>query len=349
MNDKYSFTPTLSILPNQISLYNTVLKRNLDTDEFEPIKKRKSAFVVFDGDMNVVSSNSKKFHDFKLSENATRTMRKKINWLFYLSKPKSIRTIKGTNIYNFRTSFVTLTLPSEQTMPTTVLNDKLLNNFLTEVRRQTGMTNYVWRLEFQKNLNAHWHLVSDTYLDYFLIRNIWNRLLKKEGLILEYHNKFKDMTLSDYVKLRNKDKATPYDVCCKDYAKGKSQNWQNPNSVSVESIINSNNISAYISKYFGKNQDEITLRNPHDNEENSKNIRLWFCSRSLSKLDSFKEYKDVIVFPILDFLEKTKGVKKVNYDYCTSFYYKISDLQIEAQVFLNETLAEKHHYKAWLE
>lgn len=351
MENQYSFTPTLSILPNQTSLYNTVLKRNNDTDTFEPIKKRKSSFFVFDDDMNVISCNSKKFHDFKLSDNAYRTLKKKINWLFFLAKPKKVKTYKGVDIYNYRTSFITLTLPSEQTVPTSELNDKLLNNFLTEIKKRTKMTNYVWRLEFQKNGNAHWHIVTDTYLDYFLIRSIWNRLLKKENLIQPYTDKFTNMSLSDYVALRNTQKATPFDVCAKDYAKGKMEKWSNPNTVSVESIINSNNISAYISKYFSKSEDDNTIRNQYDNEENSKNIRLWYCSRSLSKLNSFCEYKDVIEFPIIDFLNNCKKVKKVVCDYCTNYYYRISELEKDAQDYLNSILfgyAEKTNYAPWL-
>src|SRR3546814_20465939 len=77
-----------------------------------------------------------------------------------------------------------------------------------------------------------------------------------------------------------------FEDVAKSYAAGKKSNWEQPNSVDVVSVNSKKAIANYISKYFGKSPDGTTLKNDLDDDDNTANIRIWFCSRSLSKLNT---------------------------------------------------------------
>src|SRR3546814_2854356 len=77
-----------------------------------------------------------------------------------------------------------------------------------------------------------------------------------------------------------------FEDVAKSYAAGKKSNCEQPNSVDVVSVNSKKAIANYISKYFGKSPDGTTLKNDLDDDDNTANIRIWFCSRSLSKLNT---------------------------------------------------------------
>lgn len=324
--DKYVFIPSFSLEPNKVVSYNSVFVRDYENEELRHIaslrNKKLNKFI------NINSSKiiKKDFHNFKISENAYRNLKRKINWLYYLSKSKKVKTYNGKEIYNFKVAFITLTLPAKQKTPTATVTKELLNNFLTEVRQRTEMINYVWRLEFQKNGNVHYHLITDTYLDYFFIKKIWNRLLKSKGYIKEYQEKMNRLTLSEYNNVYNQNSKIEFNKMAKRYARNKRENWSNPPSVDVKSVISDKAIANYISKYFSKNSIGETIKNELDNEGNSKSLRLWYCSRSLSKMKTISNFCEAVlydIFAIVSFAEKTT---KIIGKYATSIYFEIKEL-----------------------
>lgn len=60
-------------------------------------------------------------------------------------------------------------------------------------------------------------------------------------------------------------------------------------------------------------KSDKTKCNELDNENNSFSIRLWYCSRSLSRLQSINDYKENI---LIDWFELLKGVDKVKQVIC---------------------------------
>lgn len=160
--EPFSVVPKFSLEPNKLCLYNRVFKRGGASDTRVVSMVEKSKPTV-----------KKSFHNFRISDNAFRTMKRRINWLYYLSKSRYKKTISGKEIYNFKMSFITLTLPSVQVHPTKIITEKILNHFLTILRQKYNMQNYVWRLEFQNNGNVHYHLVTDSYVDFFVLRSNW--------------------------------------------------------------------------------------------------------------------------------------------------------------------------------
>lgn len=328
------FLPSFSLQPNKLSSFNSVFVRDRLNEKITSIKEgTKTRATKF---ANIANSNhvTRSHHNFTISDNAFRNLKSKINWLYYLSKSKKIKTYNGKDIFNFKIGFITLTLPSKQNTCTKDVTQSLLNPFLTEIRQRTGMENYVWRLEFQKNGNVHYHIVTDTYLDYYLVKKIWNRLLASKGYIKPYQDKMNKLLLSDYIELYKYNTNYQYSDLVKNYARNKRENWTQPNSVDVKPVVSNKAIANYISKYFSKDSDENPIKNELDTDENSENLRLWFCSRSLSKLKSVTNFCEAVDYDIFSIISFADNVKRVLLKYCTMFYFEISTMSGHARKWI---------------
>lgn len=347
--DPYIVLPCFSLEPNKLASFNRVFRKSQLKKEWEISQKLENDI---DGSFAMELAETRKknefyqtkktikrvFHNFSLSDNAHRTLKRKINWLFYMAKSKQIKTYNGKAIFNFKVAFVTLTLPATQKTSTKDITSTLFNQFLTEVRQRTKMENYVWRLEFQKNGNVHYHLVTDTYLDYFFLLPIWNRLLSKAGYIQEYSAKHKNMSLAQYNQAYNNQGKTPFETMAKRYALGCKNKWEQPNTIDVKSVISKKSIANYISKYFSKNPDGGSICNVLDNEENSKSLRLWFCSRSLSKLESITDYCEAVKYDIFAMVKDIPKVKEYVAKYARMFYFEIFNVVGEVRIFIEKLL-----------
>lgn len=330
----------------QIALFNidcngqTVLSSNIVNPVFQKPPKETRLESI-----NKNSTISRSHHNFTISQNANRTLRNKINWLYYLAKSKQIKTYNGKNIFNFKIGFITLTLPSPQLTSTSYVTSELLNTFLTEIRTRTKMENYVWRLEFQANGNVHYHIVTDTYLDYHLVQKVWNKILDYHGYIKPYQDKMNAFSLSDYNRLYNKNSKIEYSEIVKRYARGKRENWSQPNSVDVKPVISNKAIANYISKYFSKESKSGVDRNEHDTDENSKSMRLWFCSRSLSKLKSVSNFVDAVDYDIEALMSYCEDKRVVFLKYTKVIYYNLKAFTHEGRRWI-ETILRNYAHKS---
>lgn len=313
-NNRYSYAiaQKQSIYPSKLVIYNDVIKWDNVNDML--VKHPR-----------VVKSKTieKKFHNFELSTNSRQKLIKKISWLFQCAKSKHVKTYSGKEIYNFKVNFITLTLPSKQIHPTSEITKECFERFLNEVRTRCKVNNYVWRLEFQENGNVHYHLVTDVFIDYRLVQNIWNRVINYLGYVDRYAAEMSKLNFHEYFyKFPNGG----FEVAQKRYIQGRSEKWKKPNSVDVKSANSKSNIAVYIAKYFSKKHKEIRKCNPLDNENNSFALRLWFCSRSLSKLDVIKDFVDKSEIRLEYLLENQPDIKKIVFDYCTVFYFNFAKM-----------------------
>ena len=322
--DRYLFMPKVSLQPNKVTIYNEVLEIDYANEKLKPLSKNRT--IKYDPITNEKIEFKKQYHNFVISNAAQKKIKEKINWLYLLSKARYTKTYSGVEIHNFKINFLTLTLPSSQKHPTSQITSECLNQFLTEMKQRTKMENYVWRLEFQENGNVHYHIVTDTYIDYFFARDVWNRIINKLGYVNEYQEKFSKMTLNEYWINSQKYDSCTFDKCAKRYAKGKSENWTKPPSVDVKVCTSNKAIANYISKYFGKQEANKTIKNSLDNEENSFSLRLWFCSRSLSKLTSIVDYKEKIEINWFDVIKGCNKVKEFVSDYATCLFFEIRNM-----------------------
>lgn len=198
--------------------------------------------------------------------------------LAFASEKRQVRNTKGFFI-NHHTMFVTLTLPAEQKHTDTTITNKVLANFFDRLRSAKLFQNYVWRAEKQENGNIHYHILTDTYCSFTLVRNYWYLALRSLGYMQDYKQKFSSMTFEEYRKLPFNKERDPQKVA-NSYAKGVRSQWSQPPCVDVSYCESTETAGAYISKYISKDSAGA---------ENIVSGRVWSCSRSVS--DSVKVWK----------------------------------------------------------
>lgn len=325
-DNRYSYliAPIQSLKPNKVVLYNDFCK--FDNLKGLPVPRSSN-----------INKVERKFHNFKISPSAQNKLKEKISWLYALSKSRYKKSLSGREIYNFKMAFITLTLPSLQVNPTSEITNICFNQWLTEIKKLYNLQNFVWRLEFQKNSNVHYHLATDCYIDYNVAQKIWNRVINKLGYVNRFTERFKNMNFSEYCAL-NHNLSVDKNELSRRFAKGRSNGWKVPKSVDVVSCSSGKAIAVYISKYFSKKENQNNKCNALDNESNSFGLRLWFCSRSLSKLDAVKQYCEVADINFENELFGCKGVLKIVREYVTVIYYSISNLLADSKKVIYQIL-----------
>lgn len=270
----------------------------------------------------------KKWHNMEISKNSQRNLMQKIEYLFLYAKNRRIRTYNQKVIPNFKVVFLTLKLPSAQKHPSSTIITECLQPLFEIFRKRLNMQNYVYRVEFQKNGNIHFHICTDTYIDYYFALKHWNRLLEKLGYVTAFAEKMGKMSLNEYAEKYGKNfkgEKIAFNVVKSRYENGVKKKWRNPNSVDVKNARGGDNIGLYISKYFSK-KDGGKKMNELDNEENTFALRLCYWSRSLSRLKPESMPKDYYDIDIMRELTKDESVNICFFDYCTVVYFDLKKL-----------------------
>lgn len=280
---------------------------------------------------------NKKKSSVNLSSNSVRAIRDSVFGMYQLSKPRTIKTSNGKFIYNFRQSFITLTLPSKQ-LHSDVEIKRCLNHFLTNIRRSFKVDNYVWKAELQKNENIHFHISTDKYIPYNALRYYWLLAIKPLGYVQAYKEKFSCMSINDYARYRNSSVIEVRDA----YVRGCRSNWESPNCVDVSSVTTASSVSNYLSKYFAKNDDSTI-----DEGRIAVFGKVWSRSTSLSGLKYINKfiYNDVKEF--ISQLVKLDYVKEVSYDYATVYYInfkRISGIHLKFFIKILFCNARRYNY-----
>lgn len=350
--EQISVTPMISIRPNRVSLTHFVRRVNLGQFIPKPENRKCTDFLTTSRQSEVVPAKvklQKKFHNFEISENSQRNLRDKIAYLYQFARSRKIRTYTGKFIPNFKVCFLTLTLPSSQIHPTHQITSECLDPLLQVLRQRLFMKNYVWRMEFQANGNVHYHIATDTYVDYFFIQKQWNAILEKLGYVSRYAQKMSKISLTEYQNRFSQNGKISPDVLYKRWVKGKAVKWSNPNTVDVKNATSDKSISLYISKYFSK-KEKGSKCNDLDNESNSFGLRLCFWSRSLSKCKSETMPFDYYASDIIKILSKCENVLRCVFDYATVFYFSFNELSQTAKLvigsYFNDMRREIHYEPA---
>lgn len=337
MNDsRFTVIPKASIRPNKIVFYQQFIsnfQKDKNVSQSIPQDVRKE---VRDMGLPVRVQPECNKHNFELSKKAQGRIKEKVSWLYELSRSKTVIPQGGKGSFSFKMNFITLTLPATQKHTTAEITAVCLHQFLTECKQKYDLRNYVWRLEFQKNGNVHYHIATDSYIPYTNCKLLWNRCLKKLGYIQDYQAKMSGMSFEDYRKNYSNNGEIPFNVLRERYGRGCVTNWDSPNTVDVRAVGNAKNIAFYISKYITKKSDEklnpvVSAREPSDS-----NLRLWFCSKSLSALDKIEIFMDNYSDLVCDCLSGIQQAKRFIYDYCTVWYFnKIDQVnEVKRNLFL---------------
>lgn len=284
---------------------------------------------------NVYKKQSKK--SVNLSETSKRLLQQSIMGMYMLATPRTIKVNSKKFIYNFRTSFITLTLPAIQEHSDVEIK-ACLNLFLNNIRHHFQVKNYVWKAELQKNENIHFHLIFDKYIPFQAVRYYWLLAIKPLGYVNAYKQKFINMTLSQYAFYRG----LSIQEAKRPYAMGQRSNWESPNCVDVVAVNSAQSASYYLSKYFAKSDDSDL-----DEERIAEFGKVWSRSRSLSSLKYQNKWEFSEIAELLrNFTEKEFLIKK-SYDYCTVFYFNFKKIPKKILNYLCRLLrynAERYNY-----
>ena len=279
----------------------------------------------------------------KLSVQAQNKIRKATHYLSFLAKEKKLSTRKSSNIYKFKLAFITLTLPSIQVHSDNFLKSKILNQFLTELRCKYEVNRYVWVQEKQQNLNVHYHILIDKYIDWSELRDMWNRIINKHGYVDRYREKMNELHSKGFKVNNELLRNWGVEAQVKAYHEGVRTNWNSPNSTDIHSVKNVRNIAAYVSKYFTKGfsrsrfrvrKNEINFNSALKDYEVSVSAgalrflnslaergRLWGCSQDLSHIEGANEIIDNELQAEIGRLMQCKEVYVINEVYFTCLYF----------------------------
>lgn len=119
-----------------------------------------------------------------------KRLMKAIDLMLQLNPPRKIFNPIINRSYSFRFAFVTLTVSDSINRPTDVCYKKLLKPFLRRMRDKTGAS-YIWKVEFQKRGQTHYHLTINKFIHYSKLQRWWNYEQRKAGFLTNFALKYK--------------------------------------------------------------------------------------------------------------------------------------------------------------
>ncbi|OGN89035.1 MAG: hypothetical protein A2Z74_07485 [Chloroflexi bacterium RBG_13_46_9] len=319
MNDVTGYYQ-ISVHPSNINIWYTSL-----------LPRRRPYRLTWDNDESHVSPSSlpEQFinnkHQGRVSPIAAKKITRAIDYLVYLAQPKKLpHTLHGKGL-KWKVNIVTLTLASTQIHSDNEIKSHLLEPFLNSCRQKWQITNYIWRAEKQKNGNLHFHLITDKFIPWNELRNVWNRHQQR----LQYVTRYREHQITWHDKgFRFRPelaKDWPLSKQRNAYEAGVVHDWNNPNSTDVHSLRRINNVRAYFIKYMTK-------------QSQSGNIdgRLWGCSSSLVNLKGARNYSYGALENEIHHLMKHSQTHTYSSEFFTSVYFPSYLLQSDSFPELTE-------------
>ncbi len=239
------FIPHYSISPNSLTLYN--------------LPDKKTYHVKDNKGWENLEDNTNKYGE--LSNHAQKRLKKKLNYLMYLTDNKEIQgkqiiakhqnlttQYQKSKVYQnpvqYKLTFITLTLPSKQIHSDNEIKSKCLNQFLIELKKNYGVSRYIWKAEKQENNNIHFHIIADKYIKWKEIRECWNRIVNKLGYVDRYESNMREFYKNGFrLSTHSKDKRTENQQK-KAFQTLVDNNYRNPNSTDIHALYKVKNIQA---------------------------------------------------------------------------------------------------------
>lgn len=163
----------------------------------------------------------------KITKGAKKRLTRALSLFVQSSKQRWIYNTVTQRKQLFQLAFITLTVSDSNRMLTAKeAHSLLLEPFLLYLRRKHQVINYVWKAELQKRGQIHYHITIDQFIEYTAIKDTWNNLQRKAGLLDGYFKKY---------------------------------GTYSPNSTDIHSVKKIKNFEAYMVKYMCKeNKDEAS-------------------------------------------------------------------------------------------
>lgn len=297
--------------------FRYVARRGRSYQENQYLEEDKKTGLIQEVNLNENSlKNLNKGFEVKGVSLATRKkISKACRVLALAADKKKIKNSKGVYVDHL-VSFLTLTLPSEQIHDDKFITKEILGRFLDKCRKLNLLKNYVWRAEKQGNGNIHYHIVTDTYASFSMMKRIWLLALDQFGYVYAYTQKFSKLSFQEYRNLPFNQKRDAAKVASA-YADGVRKKWNTPPCFDMDNVSDVSGVAKYISKYVSKNKNS---------DENIVQGRQWSCSSSVS--ESVKAFCGNSEFSNYWFNvgHQMLNKQRLDYDYFSIVLCKISSL-----------------------
>lgn len=159
----------------------------------------------------------------EITTGSKKRLTRAISLLIQSTQERQVLNPVTNRMMSFKLNFITLTMPpSEFSGDAKFCHKNLLEPFLRTMRRKYGMRNYIWKCELQKNLNVHYHLTTDTFINLKNLRNEWNAILDRNNMLEGFKAKY---------------------------------GHSNPNSTDIHKVYKVRNFENYLIKYVTKKNE----------------------------------------------------------------------------------------------
>ncbi len=203
-------------------------------------------------------------HNGKVSLIAKRKIKNGLDYMLFLAKPKKLPNSRSGKKQSFKLNFITLDLSSDQVHTDQVIKRELLHQFLVEARKKWNMYMYLWKAEKQKNGRIHFHIITDKFIPWNELRNVWNRIQQKLGYVTRYREDRLNWHRDGFKYAPQYAPRWDREAQYKAYQEGLRTDWDNPNSVDIHGTRHIVNLKAYFSKEISKNPGPAVPSRPEE-------------------------------------------------------------------------------------
>jgi hypothetical protein len=153
---------------------------------------RKNALIFFSQSQSARYNQSNTFFSPTYAGHSTIGVKKRIkrtvDILCQLSPPRTVTNPATQRKVKHSLSFITLTIPAKEThIEPDFGNKNLLAPFIRIMKKKFHMITYIWKAEFQKNNQLHYHLTTPSVIHYSYIRDTWGNILSSNKLLVQWY------------------------------------------------------------------------------------------------------------------------------------------------------------------
>lgn len=153
-----------------------------------------------------------------VTASASKRIKRAVDILLQMSPVKKVWNPITQAECSFRLTFVTLTISKNEVVMGREGYKEGLGKFLDWLRKK-GTDLYIWKAEFQKRGQLHYHITTNIFIRHDELRNKWNSLQRAAGWLNDFREK-----------------------------KG---HW-NPNSTDIHAVRKIKRLDLYLAKYMAK-------------------------------------------------------------------------------------------------
>lgn len=126
-----------------------------------------------------------------VTPHARRRLMCALDVLVQRSPTKQVWSPKSGEWYDYKLSFITLTIADQKNVSVATAYEKLLREWLRYMKRKQGLKDYVWKAEYQRRGQVHYHVGTNCYIPWETVRWRWNQLQYRAGMLDDFARRYK--------------------------------------------------------------------------------------------------------------------------------------------------------------